>query len=140
MKDTDIKLDDIVRHKETGTLISVEYYHEHDEIWVGTDENDHDWFFEAADVDRPYKDWPLEPIRPVRASASDAHSNNITLSTRVHNAIPKMVREIVEGHLTSNESLNCQHSVEILDEIIRDLKQYQRTLPSISDLECVNAL
>ena len=51
MKDTDIKLDDIVKHKETGTLIYVEYYHEHDEIWVGTDGNDYDWFFEAADVE-----------------------------------------------------------------------------------------
>ena len=140
MKDTDIKLDDIVRHKETGTLISVEYYHEHDKLWVGTDENDDDWFFEAADVDRPYKDRPLERIRPVRASASDAHSNNIALSTTIHNAIPKVVREIVNGHLEQNESLNCQHSIEILDEVIQDLKQYQRTLPSISDLECVNAL
>jgi len=130
MKDTDIKLDDIVRHKETGTLISVEYYHEHDEIWVGTDENDHDWFFEADDVE------PANPSPP----ESKAHSNNITLSTKVHNTIPKKVLEIVNGHLYQNESLNCQHNLEILDEIIRDLKQYQRTLPSISDLECVGAL
>ena len=130
MKDTDIKLDDIVRHKETGALISVEYYHEHDKLWVGTDENDDDWFFEAADVE------PANPSPP----ESKARNNNITISTRVHNAIPRMVREIVEEHLTSNEALNCQHSVEILDEIIRDLKQYQRTLPSISDLECVGAL
>lgn len=130
MKDEDIKLDMCVRHKETGTRLFVEYYHEHDEIWVGTDENDHDWFFEAEDVE-PADPFPLE---------SKAHNNNIALSTRVHNAIPKMVREIVNGHLDQNESLNCQHSVEILDEIIRDLKQYQRTLPSISDLECVGAL
>ena len=130
MKDTDIKLDMCVRHKETGTLLFVEYYHEHDEIWVATDENDHDWFFEAADVE------PADPSPP----ESKAHKNNITLSTRVHNTIPKKVLEIVNGHLYQNASLNCQHNVEILDEIIRDLKQYQRTLPSISDLECVGAL
>lgn len=130
MKDVDIKLDMCVRHKETGTRLFVEYYHEHDEIWVGTDENDHDWFFEAEDVE-PADPFPLE---------SKARNNNITISTRVHNAIPKMVREIVNGHLDQNESLNCQHNLEILDEIIRDLKQYQRTLPSISDLECVGAL
>ena len=130
MKDTGIKLDGYVRHKETGTLLFVEYYHEVDDLWVGTDENDHDWFFEAADVE------PANPSPP----ESKARNNNIALSTRVHNAIPKKVREIVEEHLTSNESFNCQHNVEILDEIIRDLKQYQSTLPSVSDLECVNAL
>jgi len=133
MKDTDIKLDMCVRHKETGTRLFVEYYHEHDKIWAATDENDHDWFFEADDVE-PADPFPLE---------SKAHNDNIALSTSIHNAVPKKVREIVNGHLNhfdQNESLNCYHNLEILDEIIRDLKQYQRTLPSISDLECVGAL
>ena len=138
MKDTDIKLDGYVRHKETGTLLFVEYYHEADKLWVGTDEYDHDWFFEAADVEP----WTEEHSynKGTMKHNIDAHNSNLEISTRAHNAIPKMVREIVEGHLTTNESLNCQHNVEILDEIIHDLKQYQRTLPSITDLECVGAL
>jgi predicted RNA-binding Zn ribbon-like protein len=138
MKDTGIKLDGYVRHKETGTRLFVEYYHEADDLWVGTDENDHDWFFEADDVEPWTKEHSYN--KGTMKHKIDAHNSNLEISTRVHNAIPKMVREIVEGHLTTNESLNCQHNVEILDEIIRDLKQYQRTLPSISDLECVNAL
>ena len=121
MKDTDIKLDMCVRHKETGTELFIEYYHEHDKIWVATDENDDDWFFVAEDV---------EPVK----------SSNHVLSDNIHYAIPKVVREIVEGHLKSNEELKCQHNLEVLDEIIKDLKQYQRTLPSISDIECVGAL
>ncbi len=56
------------------------------------------------------------------------------ISDNIHNAIPGKVRMIVEGHLKSNESLKCQHNLEILDEIIRDLKQYQRTLPTLGDL------
>ena len=121
MKDEDIKLDMCVRHKETGTELFIEYYHEHDKLWVAVDEFGHDWFFEADDV---------EPIK----------SSNHVLSDNIHYAIPKVVREIVEGNLKFNEELKCQHNLEVLDEIIKDLKQYQRTLPSISDIECVGAL
>ena len=121
MKDEDIKLDMRVRHKETGTELFIEYYHEHDKLWVATDEFGHDWFFEADDV---------EPVK----------SSNHIVSDSIHYAIPKVVREIVEGHLKSNEELKCQHNLEVLDEIIKDLKQYQRTLPSIIDMECVGAL
>ena len=70
----------------------------------------------------------------------DTENKNIAVSTTIHNAIPKKVREIVNGHLEQNEMLDYMHNVELLDEIIEDLKQYQRTLPSISDLECVGAL
>jgi len=121
MKDTDIKLDMCVRHKETGTELFIEYYHEHDKLWVAIDEFGHDWFFEADDV---------EPVK----------SSNHVLSDNIHNDVPSKVREIVEGHLKSNEDLKCQHSLETLDEIIQDLKQYQDSLPSIIDLECVGAL
>ena len=121
MKDTDINLDMQVRHKETGTELFIEYYHEHDKLWVATDEFGHDWFFEADDV---------EPVK----------SSNHILSDNIHNAIPCKVREIVEGHLKSNEEWEMQHNLEVLEDIIRDLKQYQRTLPSISDIECVGAL
>ena len=130
MKDEDIKLDMRVRHKETGTELFIEYYHEHDKLWVAIDEFGHDWFFEADDV---------EPAGPP-PQESKAHINNITLSTNIHNDVPSKVREIVEGHLKSNEDLKCQHNLEVLDEIIQDLKQYQDSLPSIIDMECVGAL
>jgi len=121
MKDKDIKLDMSVRHKETGTELLVDFYHEDDEIWVGTDDHNDDWFFKAEDV---------EPIK----------SPNHILSDNIHNAIPKVVREIVEGHLKANEELKCQHSLETLDEIIQDLKQYQDSLPRVADLAIVGAL
>lgn len=121
MKDTDIKLDMSVRHKETGTELLVEYYHEHDKLWVAIDEFGHDWFFEADDVEF-------------------VKSPNHILSDNIHNAIPIMVREIVEGHLKSNEELKCQHNLEILDEIIQDLKQYQDCLPHVADMAIVGAL
>ena len=130
MKDEDIKLDMCVRHKETGTELVIEYYHEHDKLWVATDELGHDWFFEADDVE----------LAGPPPQESKAHSNNITLSTNIHNDVPSKVREIVNGHLDQNESLKCQHNLEVLDEIIKDLKQYQDSLPSISDIECVGAL
>jgi len=121
MKDTDIKLDMQVRHKETGTELLVEYYHEHDKLWVALDEFGHDWFFEADDV---------EPVK----------SSNHILSDNIHNAIPNVVREIVEGHLKSNEELKCQHSLEVLEDIIQDLKQYQDSLPHVADMAIVGAL
>jgi hypothetical protein len=121
MKDKDIKLDMSVRHKETGTELLVDFYHEDDEIWVGTDGHNDDWFFKAEDV---------EPIK----------SPNHILSDNIHNAIPKVVRDIVEGHLKANEELKCQHNLEVLDEIIQDLKQYQDSLPRVADLSIVGAL
>ena len=102
-------------------MLLVEYYHEDDEIWAGTDDNNDDWFFKAEDV---------EPIK----------SPNHILSDNIHNAIPKVVREIVEGHLKANEELKCQHSLETLEEIIQDLKQYQGSLPRVADLAIVGAL
>ena len=70
----------------------------------------------------------------------NARENNIIISDRVHNAIPGMVRDIVEGHLKSNEELKCQHNREVLDDIIADLKAYRRNLPSVQDLEACNVL
>jgi len=65
---------------------------------------------------------------------------NLEISNRVHYNIPVSVREIVNGHLLTNERLNCQHNREILDEIIADLQQYAKTLPTVHDLELVNVL
>lgn len=70
----------------------------------------------------------------------NSKENNIVISDRVHYAIPKVVRDIVEGHLKSNEELKCQHSREVLDDIIEDLKKYRRNLPTVQDLEACNVL
>ena len=70
----------------------------------------------------------------------NSKQRNIEISDRVHYAIPKVVRDIVEGHLKSNEELKCQHNREILDEIIEDLKVYRRKLPTVADLEACEVL
>lgn len=63
--------------------------------------------------------------------------NNVNISNNIHNAVPGQVRMIVDRHLTYNEELGweCQHNLEVLDEIIQDLKQYQSSLPKLSDLK-----
>ena len=65
---------------------------------------------------------------------------NIKISDEVHNEIPGEVRLIVAKHLTFNEENWCQHNRSVLDDIIADLKHYASSLPSVSDLESVNAL
>ena len=69
---------------------------------------------------------------------------NKKISDAVHNEIPGEVRLIVARHLTFNEekfrSNYFLHNREVLDDIIADLKQYASTLPSVQDLESVNAL
>ena len=68
------------------------------------------------------------------------NQRNIEISDRVHYAIPKVVRDIVEGHLKSNEELKCQHNREVLDEIIADLQDYRSGLPTTLDLEICEVL
>ena len=70
----------------------------------------------------------------------NARENNIIISDWVHNAIPRVVHDIVEIHLKSNEELKCQHNREVLDDIIADLKAYRRKLPSVQDLEVCEVL
>ena len=70
----------------------------------------------------------------------NAKERNIKISDHIHYAIPKVVRDIVEGHLQSNEELKCMHNREVLDDIIHDLKVYRRNLPSVADLEACNVL
>jgi len=53
----------------------------------------------------------------------------------INDTIPLKIREIFDGHLDKNDSLSCQHNLQILDEIISDLKKYQRTLPSVWTLD-----
>ena len=65
---------------------------------------------------------------------------NIKISDEVHNEIPGEIRLIVARHLTFNEENLCEHNRSVLDDIIADLKQYASTLPSVQDLESVNAL
>lgn len=65
---------------------------------------------------------------------------NVKLSDAVHSEIPAQVILIVAEHLNFNEENRCEHNREVLDDIIADLKQYASTLPSVQDLEIVNAL
>ena len=61
MKNKDIKNGDFVLYTrgDKHVVLYVEFYNESDDIWLGTDSDGEDYFFEASDID-PY--WPY-PIR-----------------------------------------------------------------------------
>lgn len=69
-----------------------------------------------------------------------SHERNAAISDHIHDTIPGKVREIVNGLLDFNAKHCCQHNREILDEIIEDLQDYAKTLPSVKMLEDANVL
>jgi hypothetical protein len=50
-----------------------------------------------------------------------------------HHEIKDEINSLVQGNLKFCD--RCQHSREVLDDIIADLIQYRDTLPSVEDYE-----
>ena len=50
MKDSEIELDGFVYHIESEVDLHVEFYHEENGLWVGTDPDDETYLFKAEDV------------------------------------------------------------------------------------------
>ena len=53
MNTKDIKIGDMVLYtrENDNVVLYVEYYHEDDGVWVGTDSDGEDYFFVSDDVD-----------------------------------------------------------------------------------------
>ena len=53
MKNKDIKNGDFVLYTrgDDNIILYVEFYNESDDVWLGTDSDGEDYFFEASDVD-----------------------------------------------------------------------------------------
>jgi len=53
MKNKDIKNGDFVLYTrgDEHVILYVEFYNESDDVWLGTDSDGEDYFFEASDVD-----------------------------------------------------------------------------------------
>jgi len=53
MKNKDIKNGDFVLYTrgDKHVVLYVEFYNESDDVWLGTDSDGEDYFFEASDVD-----------------------------------------------------------------------------------------